>query len=123
MPDIILKVIFRRKKYTKYMRTTSSVYHIEESQKNDTYVSYFFLEIHNHTFIYSGRENFAYGFTDRVPYTSPIKHTYNASSSISSSDFLFYGCFLGVNRNVLCGDGESPPGLGSSSLVFLGLPV
>ena len=30
---------------------------------------------------------------------------------------------LCVNRNVLCGDGESPPGLGSSSLVFLGLPV
>lgn len=74
-----------------YMRTTSTVYHIEKSQKNDTYISYFFLEIHNHTFTYSGQGNFAYGFTDRVPYTSPIKHTYNASSSISSSDFLFYG--------------------------------
>lgn len=85
-----------------YMRTTSTVYHIEKSQKNDTYISYFFLEIHNHTFTYSGQGNFAYGFTDRVPYTSPIKHTYNASSSISSSDFLFYGglgvcfCFLRV---------------------------
>lgn len=42
--------------------TTSSVYHSEESQNNDTYIS-FPLEIYSHTFISRERGDFAYGFT------------------------------------------------------------
>lgn len=61
------------------MKTTSSAYHTEESQNNDTYISYFlFLEIHKHTFIYSGYGKFAYGFTDQstlyFTHKTPIMH-------------------------------------------------
>lgn len=71
------------------VETTSSVYHIKESQNNDRHFLIIFLKYITIRSLIMGKEILHMGLQITVPYISHIKHTYNASSSISSLGFFF----------------------------------